>query len=310
MADDALVALLGELFSRGYRWTTPTPETQRRVRMRADRRVAVDLAGIFGWSLPFSPEVVDPHLLGLMHEGGIVVEHGNLLLSSMRVSSIEDLLFLHSAYPTTEGDAVFFGPDTYRFARFIGAGVTGMGASIARLVDIGCGSGAGAIVAARAAGAAEIVLTDINPQALRLSRINALAAGATVRTVASDVLRDVEGSFDLIVSNPPYLVDDGRRAYRHGGDALGAGLSLRIAIEAAERLNSGGRLLLYTASAIVDGLDGFRSVVIPALEQRNCSVEYEEIDPDVFGEELDRPAYARADRIAVVGVQARKRSIQ
>jgi hypothetical protein len=29
---------------------------------------------------------------------------------------------------------------------------------------------------------------------------------------------------------------------------------------------------------------------------------YTEIDPDVFGEELDRPPYDRADRIAVVGV--------
>jgi hypothetical protein len=29
---------------------------------------------------------------------------------------------------------------------------------------------------------------------------------------------------------------------------------------------------------------------------------YEEIDPDVFGEELDRHAYAHADRIAVVGL--------
>jgi hypothetical protein len=34
---------------------------------------------------------------------------------------------------------------------------------------------------------------------------------------------------------------------------------------------------------------------------------YEEIDPDVFGEELDRQAYADADRIAAVGLTAEKR---
>jgi hypothetical protein len=33
---------------------------------------------------------------------------------------------------------------------------------------------------------------------------------------------------------------------------------------------------------------------------------YEEIDPDVFGEELDRSAHAQADRIAVVGLTAIK----
>jgi SAM-dependent methyltransferase len=308
--DFALVALLQDLASRHYRWVTPTPETQRRVRLRPDRQVAVDLAGIFGWSLPFAPEIVDPGLLALMREGGIVVEHGNLLASTLRVSSLDDLLFLHSAYPTTESDAVFFGPDTYRFARFVKTALAGTSPSVERLVDIGAGSGAGGIVAAHASGAAEIFLTDINPRALRLSRINAEAAGITVRAVSSDILHEVAGSFDLVIANPPYMVDADRRAYRHGGEALGAGLSLRIAREAADRLTPGGQLLLYTASAIVDGEDAFRSAVLPALEQRNCSVAYEEIDPDVFGEELERPVYGAVDRIAVVGVRAMKRALQ
>jgi methylase of polypeptide subunit release factors len=309
-ADAALIALLQNLSARQYRWTTPTPETQRRVRARPDRQVAVDLPGIFGWSLPFAPASVDPHVLSLMQAGGIVVERGNLLASTVRVSSLGDCLFLHSAYPTTESDAVFFGPDTYRFARFIEAGLSGRAGPIGRLVDIGCGSGAGAIVAARAASPAEVIMADINPQALRLARINAAAAGIDARVTASDILKDVEGSFDLIVSNPPYMVDDDRRAYRHGGDALGSDLSLRIASEAADRLNVRGTLLLYTASAIVDGVDGFRAAVVPMLQQRCCAVEYEEIDPDVFGEELERPAYSKVDRIAVVGLRASRRGLQ
>src|SRR5471030_2832669 len=218
--DTALIKLLQTLAMHSYRWTTPTPETQRRVRLRPDRQVAVDLAGIFGWSLPFAPEIVDPRLLALMRESGIVVEHGNLLASTLRVSSLDDLLFLHSAYPTTESVAVFFGPDTYRFARFLKTAMAETPQAVVRLVDIGAGSGAGGIIAARASGAAEIFLTDINPRALRLSRINAEAAGITVRTISSDVLHDVAGSFDLIIANPPYMVDEDRRAYRHGGDAF------------------------------------------------------------------------------------------
>jgi len=134
----ALVSLLKNLSARGYRWTTPTPETQRRVLARPDRQVAADLSGIFGWSLPFAPEIVEPQLLPLMRSGGIVVEHGNLLANTVRVSSLGDLLFLHSAYPTTEGGAVFFGPDNYRFACFIEAGLAGASEPIRRLVDIGC----------------------------------------------------------------------------------------------------------------------------------------------------------------------------
>src|SRR6185436_10554879 len=140
---------------------------------------------------------------------------------------------------------------------------------VRRLVDIGCGSGAGAVVAARQTRASEVVMTDINPAALRLARVNAAAAGVAARADLSDVLNAVDGTFDLVVSNPPYLVDDERRTYRHGGDALGADLSLRIANAAAARLDPGGRLLLYTASAIVEGIDGFRSAVTSSLEEKD-----------------------------------------
>src|SRR6185503_5795976 len=155
----------------------------------------------------------------------------------------------------------FFGPDTYRFARFLAQKAV----PARRLVDIGCGSGAGAVVAACASGASEIVMADINPAALRLARVNATAAGMAAEIVHSDVLLDIDGTFDLVIANPPYLVDDDQRVYRHGGELLGAGLSLRIAREAAGRLNRGGRLLLYTASAIVHGVDAFALAVIPML---------------------------------------------
>jgi SAM-dependent methyltransferase len=303
-SEEALMALLVALKARRYSWITPTPATQQRVLARPDRRVGSDLADIFGWSLPFAPEALESDLLGLMYAGDIVAQRGNLLASTMRVSSLDDRLFLHSAYPTAAGDAVFFGPDTYRFARFIAQAA----GPARRLVDIGCGSGAGAVVAARASGAGEIVMSDVNPAALRLARINAAASGlvATTSFASSDILRGVQGMFDLVISNPPYLVDDEQRVYRHGGEMLGAGLSLRIAREAAERLNPGGQLLLYTASAIVRGVDAFADAVVPMLRACGCTVAYEEIDPDVFGEELDRPAYRHVDRIAVVGVVARK----
>lgn len=304
-AEAALVALLTTLKARGYHWTTPTPETQRRVLERPNRRIGTDLPDIFGWSLPFAPDAVEPDLLALMRSGGIVVQRGNLLASTLRVSSLADRLFLHSAYPTAAGDAVFFGPDTYRFARFLAQKT----APARRLVDIGCGSGAGAVVAARASGASEIVMADINPAALRLARVNATAAGVATEIVHSDVLLGIDGTFDLVIANPPYLVDDDQRVYRHGGELLGAGLSLRIAREAAGRLNPGGRLLLYTASAIVRGVDAFALAVIPMLRAHDCAVDYEEIDPDVFGEELERPAYRHVDRIAVVGVVAEKRGL-
>jgi len=98
------------------------------------------------------------------------------------------------------------------------------------------------------------------------------------------------------------LVDKLARAYRHGGGPLGSALSARILTESISRLAPGGRLVLYTGSAIVDGRDQFREFVLSWARGRSLRLSYEEIDPDVFGEELDQPPYDCADRIAVVSV--------
>jgi SAM-dependent methyltransferase len=82
------------------------------------------------------------------------------------------------------------------------------------------------------------------------------------------------------------------------------GLSLRIVREALDRLRPGGRLLLYTATPVIDGEHVLWHQLAPLL--RGVRHDYRELDPDVFGEELERPAYARVERIAVVGLDAFK----
>ena len=118
--------------------------------------------------------------------------------------------------------------------------------------------------------------------------------------------RQVQGTFDLIISNPPYLDDAAQRAYRHGGARLGRALGVRIAAESLKRLAPGGRLLLYTGVAMVDGEDPFLRELQPLLAASGFEWSYAEIDPDVFGEELERPVYAHIDRIAAVGLVARR----
>ena len=81
---------------------------------------------------------------------------------------------------------------------------------------------------------------------------------------------------------------------------MGEGLSLEILRQSLPRLSPGGTFLLYTGSAIVGGLDGFSQAAHDLLIGSKFDWSYEEMDPDVFGEELDMPAYAEADRIAAV----------
>ncbi len=301
-----LLQMARSVQSAGYAFTTPTPATHARVNARAGSAWAQDLAGVFGWSRPFREGIVPPEILALMREADVLVSSDAGLRSAVRLSSLDDLLFMHSAYPTTAADSVFFGPDTYRFARGILAHLK-QGDPVRRAVDIGCGAGPGAMLVARAHPDAEVLAVDINPAALRMTRVNAALAGVRVATVDSNLLSGVSGLFDLIVSNPPYLVDPDARAYRHGGGPLGAGLSLAILEAALGRLAPGGTLLLYTGAAIVNGTDPFKTAAIAQIGGSGASWTYEELDPDVFGEELEGGAYTTADRIAAVMLTVKKR---
>jgi hypothetical protein len=65
-------------------------------------------------------------------------------------------------------------------------------------------------------------------------------------------------------------------------------------------------LILYTGVAMTSQSDPFLSTIIPLLAGANCTWSYEEIDSDVFGEELETPAYLHAHRIAAVGLVVRR----
>ncbi len=302
----ALLQMARAVQATGYAFTTPTPATHARVNARPGAERVQTLRDVFGWSRPFHDGVVGPDILALMQAAGVLTGAGDSRRSAVRLSSLDGMLFLHSAYPTTAADAVFFGPDTYRFARTVLAHLKD-GPPVRRAVDIGCGAGPGAILVARACPDAEIVAVDINQAALRLTEVNAALAGVRVSAADSNLLASVPGSFDLIVSNPPYLVDPGERAYRHGGGPLGAGLSLAILDTALKRLAPGGTLLLYTGAAIVNGTDPFKQAAQARLNGTGSSWTYEELDPDVFGEELERGVYTDADRIAAVALTVTKR---
>lgn len=304
-ADRALLGLGRSLKKAGYRFTAITPTTHQRVYVRKPTLPAT-LTDIFGWSRPFQATDLSSDKLECLAAAGLLQSRGSMLRSGVRFATIGDQLFAHSSFPTIQSDAVFFGPDTYRFIRFIRQSLAGLPKrGSLRVLDIGAGSGAGGLHAATMLGeaASSIVLSDINPTALRYSRINAALNGMTgVEVIESDLFDNLHGSFDLIVSNPPYLVDRKKRLYRHGAGEFGAGLSLKIAAQAVEHFAPGGRLILYTGSAIVNGVDGFEQALRTMLAGRDVALDYAEIDPDVFGEELDHPPYDRVDRVAVVGV--------
>ena len=294
--DDALLALLLRLKEVGYRFVAVTPASHERVLARG-RDAPPTLRDVFGWNRPFREDQLERGLLEAMEAAGIVERGGEGLRSGLRVASLGEDLFLHSAFPTDDADAVFFGPDTYRFARFIAEHLPRL--APATIADMGAGSGAGGLLAARLAPGAAVTLVDSNAGALELARVNARAAGLTVELVRADRL---PCSPELVIANPPYMIDDAGRAYRHGGELCGGQVALEWTRDALARLRPGGTLLLYTGAAIVGGAAPLLAELERACREAGAAMSWAEIDPDVFGEELATPRYAAVERIAVVGV--------
>ncbi len=82
-------------------------------------------------------------------------------------------------------------------------------AAALRIIDVGTGSGAIALALAHELPQADVLATDISPQALDVARANAarLQLDQRVRFTVSDVLNDIARTppFDFVVSNPPYV---------------------------------------------------------------------------------------------------------
>ena len=298
----ARLELLRRLKHAHYKFVTPTISTHRRVLRRKDKVVARDLRDIFGWSLPFQQHLLEPALIDCMDKAGVLTLMDGLLRSTLRAATLGDDIFLHSAFPPNEPDAVFFGPDSYRFANFLAEELRD-GPAVGVLVDVGSGSGVGGIVATHHARPSQVIVTDINAKALDLARINAAGAGVRAQFVLCDGLAGAGEGLDLVVANPPFIAGEGERTYRDGGDLYGTRVSLDWSLSAAAKLAPGGRLLLYTGSAIVAGEDPFRNAIESELQDQGFKVSYREIDPDIFGGQLSAPAYSDVERIAAVGLR-------
>jgi len=125
-----------------------------------------------------------------------------------------------------------------------------------RILEIGTGSGCIAIACALAFPEAEVVATDISPEALDVARSNVElhGVGDRLQLVEGDLFGDVQGPFDLIVTNPPYVAHEEvislPSEYNHepvlalesGEDGLDA--SRRILAQAAGYLAKDGVLIL------------------------------------------------------------------
>ncbi len=77
-----------------------------------------------------------------------------------------------------------------------------------RVLDAGTGSGAVALAIADEHPGARVVALDVSAEALALARENAESCGLEIELKLGDLRGSIEGPFDLVVSNPPYVLPD------------------------------------------------------------------------------------------------------
>jgi release factor glutamine methyltransferase len=114
-----------------------------------------------------------------------------------------------------------------------------------RVLEVGTGSGT---IAAALTTTSGVVATEINPHAIAAARRQG------VEVVRTDLLAGIQGPFDLIVFNPPYLptapeerIPDWVEKALDGG-TTGREVIARFLHDAGRVLASGGRILLLISS--------------------------------------------------------------
>ncbi len=140
-----------------------------------------------------------------------------------------------------------------------------------RVLDVGTGSGAiSAAVASECMGKVGVVAVDISEEALRIAQRN-LSEYENVELLQSDLFENVEGTFDIICSNPPYIGEDERcrlapeLAYEpelalFAGDGLEVYRKLIPRIP--EHISEGGSFILEIGA---EQFDSVNDIVISAL---------------------------------------------
>ncbi len=150
--------------------------------------------------------------------------------------------------------------------------------NVSRIADIGTGSGCIGIACARQFPDAQVVETDISADALDVARENVARHGLVERVslVKTDLMDGLEGPFDVIISNPPYVPDaeEGELPAEYGHEpALGLfsgsdGLdsARRILQDAPHLLSEHGILVLEVGAQWLALNDAFPDIPFTWLE--------------------------------------------
>lgn len=74
-----------------------------------------------------------------------------------------------------------------------------------KIIDVGCGSGIIGITLKKEIPFSEVICTDINLKALRLTKINSKKMNVKIKILRKNLLTKINEKYDILISNPPYI---------------------------------------------------------------------------------------------------------
>ncbi|MBI4015883.1 MAG: methyltransferase [Candidatus Aenigmarchaeota archaeon] len=129
--------------------------------------------------------------------------------------------------------------DSFLFAHFL----ENLDLKGKKILEIGCGSGLLSILCSK--GKAEVTAVDINEKAVECTLQNAEKNGCKIKAFQSDLFSFVQGKFDIILFNSPYLPVDEEKEWSAGE---GSELILKFIENCKIHLFPNGRVLLLISS--------------------------------------------------------------
>ena len=138
-----------------------------------------------------------------------------------------------------------------------------------KVLDMGTGTGIQAIAALE--NTEEVLAVDINEEAVKYAKKK------NINAIQSDLFENVEGKFDWVIFNPPYLPKDEEepedsRLATTGGEK-GDEILLKFLGEAKEHLNANGKILVLVSSLTGEPEHLFKGYDYKCLESENLFME-------------------------------------
>ena len=170
---------------------------------------------------------------------GLAVEDGDRIVTRGRIAPAEGLLMSFDGFPVGDDDPHGYVASYTPTASWLAALTPRR--RVGRALDIGTGSGAQALLAAR--HSEQVIATDLNPRAVAFTALNAALNGIdNLEVRLGSLFEPVAGeTFDLITCNAPYVVSpEDRWQYRDAAGFEADQLSQTVVTQVPLHLNQDG----------------------------------------------------------------------